>query len=232
MTISNKATTPAADGFAAAHQTLRADLEFQYRLTAPDPPPSPPEWLKELLEWLGEALAPVGRVISWIAGFFPDAAYAQFVLWTVLALAAFLIAWVTCNRLRFGRWRFRQPPKPLVESTLEEEDWSPEQAGVRSWLDEADTLARQGRYDDAVHHLLFRSVEDIARRRPSAVHPALTSREIAASAAIPSRARSLFTNIARLVEQSLFGGRPVAQSDWLAARQSYTDLTLAGAWRG
>ncbi|MFL6730134.1 MAG: DUF4129 domain-containing protein, partial [Sphingomicrobium sp.] len=84
---------------------------------------------------------------------------------------------------------------------------------------------------EAIHHLLFRSIEDIARRRPSAVRPALTSRELAASTAVPERARSLFAGIARLVERSLFGGRPVGEPDWVKARDSYAEFALAGAWR-
>jgi hypothetical protein len=102
---------------------------------------------------------------------------------------------------------------------------------VRSWLDEADALAAQGKFAEAIHHLLFRSIEDISSRRPNLVRPALTSREIAASRAIPSRAGELFASIARLVERSLFGGRAVGEGDWLEARTAYADFALAKAWR-
>ena len=102
---------------------------------------------------------------------------------------------------------------------------------VRSWLEEADALAAQGKYAEAIHHLLFRSIEDISNRRPNVVRPALTSREIAASRAIPSRAAELFAGIARLVERSLFGGRTVGETDWVEARGAYTDFALAKAWR-
>jgi hypothetical protein len=233
VAINDNVTNPAAtpDRFAAAHDALRADPAFQYRLTAPDPPPEPPKWLQALLEWLGEALAPVGRFFAWIGSFFPDAYYVRLLLWAVLAAAVLAIFWAAYKRIRFGHWRLRRPQQPLIESSPEEEDWMPEVAGVRSWLDEADALAREGLYGEAVHHLLFRSIEDISKRRPNAVHPALTSREIAASPAIPTRVRSLFTNIARLVERSLFGRRSVAKSDWLEARQSYADLAMVEAWR-
>ena len=33
---------------------------------------------------------------------------------------------------------------------------------------EADALAAEGRFAEAIHHLLLRSVEDIGRRRPRA----------------------------------------------------------------
>ena len=51
------------------------------------------------------------------------------------------------------------------------DEWAPEEAGARSWLEEADALAREGRFAEAIHHLLFRSVEDICRRRPALVAP-------------------------------------------------------------
>jgi hypothetical protein len=125
----------------------------------------------------------------------------------------------------------RLPRAVPVEELALEEDWAPEEAGARSWLEEADALAREGRFAEAIHHLLFRSVEDIANRRPALVRPALTSRELAASQGIPARARELFAAIARLVERSLFGGRPVDEGDWLQAREAYSDFALAAAWR-
>ena len=79
--------------------------------------------------------------------------------------------------------------------------------------------------------LSFRSIDDISSRRPALVRPALTSRELAASEGIPGRARDLFAGIARLVERSLFGGRPVAESDWREARAAYSDFALPAAWR-
>jgi len=82
-----------------------------------------------------------------------------------------------------------------------------------------------------VHHLQILTNEEIARRRPRLVRPALTSRELAAAAAVPAPARDLFARIARLVERSLFGGRPVNADDWSGARAAYADFALPGTWR-
>ncbi|HLL31408.1 MAG TPA: DUF4129 domain-containing protein, partial [Allosphingosinicella sp.] len=154
-------------------------------------------------------------------------------LWTVLALAASAFAWMVYRRIRDGEWRLpRRRRAEQVEAEAEEEAWAPEAAPARSWLREADALAAQGRYAEAVHHLLFRSIEDIGRRRPRLVRPALTSRELAAAEALPVPARSLFSRIAGLVERSLFGGRAVGADDWTEARAAYADLVTPGAWRG
>jgi hypothetical protein len=223
----------AADGLAAAHEALKADTSIQFSLQPAPPPPQPPQWLRAVFEWLGEALRPVGRLFQWIGGFMPDAPYARILLWTVLAAAALGLAVMVYRRIRDGEWSLpRRRRGVAVAVEAEEETWAPEAAPARSWLREADALAAQGRYAEAVHHLLFRSIEDIGRRRPRLVRPALTSRELAAAEALPPPARSLFARIAALVEHSLFGGRPVEAADWTAARTAYADLVMPAAWRG
>ncbi|HET9640107.1 MAG TPA: DUF4129 domain-containing protein [Allosphingosinicella sp.] len=223
----------AADGLAAAHEALKADPSIQFNLQPAPPPPQPPQWLRDFFEWLGDVLEPVGRFFQWFGSFMPDAPYARILLWTVLAAAALGFAIMVYRRIRDGEWRLPRRRRPVaIPVDAEEEAWAPEAAPARSWLREADALAAQGLYAEAVHHLLFRSIEDIGRRRPRLVRPALTSRELAAAEALPPPARSLFSRIAGLVEHSLFGGRPVAAADWTAARAAYADLVTPGTWRG
>lgn len=217
---------------AAAHEALKADSSIQFVLKPEPPPPEPPQWLRDAMEWLSGFFAPVGRFFDWIGSFMPDAPFARILLWIVLAAAALAFAVMIYRRIREGEWRWRRRRAAGVPVEAEEESWAPEAAPARSWLREADALAAQGRYAEAVHHLLFRSIEDIARRRPRLVRPALTSRELAAAEALPPPARSLFARIAGLVEHSLFGGRPVEAADWTAARSAYADLVLPGTWRG
>jgi hypothetical protein len=222
----------AADRFAAAHAALKADSSVQFTMSPVPKPGPPPQWLVDFGHWLGGILKPLGRFLAWIGSFFPDAPYARILLWTVLAVAAALLVWMVYQRLRHGEWRLprrRAAQAATVEAI--EESWAPDAAPVRAWLREADALAEQGRFADAVHHLLFRSIEDIAKRRPRLVRPALTSRELAGADAIPGPARDLFAGIARLVERSLFGGLPVDSDDWASARRAYADFALPGTWR-
>jgi hypothetical protein len=210
---------------------MRGDSSIQFNLAPAPQPAKPPAWLQAFFRWLDKIFEPVGRFLKWIGSFFPDAAYARFLLWAVIVIGAAALLWALYNRLRFGEWRLRLPRRVSVEDLAPEEEWAPEVAGARSWLEEADALAREGRFAEAIHHLLFRSVEDIANRRPALVRPALTSRELAAAQALPARARELFAAIARLVERSLFGGRPVNEGDWVKAREAYSDFALPAAWR-
>jgi hypothetical protein len=215
----------------AAHRALKADPDIQFQLQRVEPP-KPPEWLIDLLRGLGHALRPVARFFEWIDSHLPAAPWARIFLWTVIALAAISVAIVLWRGVRESRWEwpFRRRRMDSVAPAAEEE-WRPEEAPARAWLEEADRLAGEGRYADAIHHLLLRSVEDIARRRPRLVRPALTSRELAASSAVPAPARDLFARIAATVERSLFGGRAVEAADWTAARGAYSDFVLPRAWK-
>lgn len=208
---------------------MRHDSSIQFTLTAPPPPARPPAWLEALSTWLSKALAPVGRFLKWIGSLFPDAASARILLWGVIAIAAAILLWALYNRVKHGEWSLRLPRPAGVRDA--DDDWVPEQAGARAWLDEADAFAREGRFAEAIHHLLFRSIEDIGNRRPALARPALTSREIAAAPSIPARARDLFARIARQVERSLFGGRAIGEADWTEARKAYSDFALPQAWR-
>ncbi|MES2044901.1 MAG: DUF4129 domain-containing protein [Pseudomonadota bacterium] len=220
----------AADRFAAAHQALRGDPAIQFTMQPVKPPPPPPSWLVNFFEWL--AKGPIGRFLSWLIGLLPSAPVAQALLWLLLAVLAGTLIWAIVVRLREGEWRLpRRRKTTVMTADPEEEAWAPDAAPVRAWLKEADALAAEGRFAEAVHHLLFRSIEDISRRRPRLVRPALTSRELAAAEAVPVPARDLFARIARLVERSLFGGRPVSADDWSGARAAYADFALPGTWR-
>jgi hypothetical protein len=231
VSANSRVATEYSQDFASAHQALRADKAVQFDLPPTPPPPKPPEWLKQLFEWLGDVLRPVGRFFEWLGQFLPDSAILRFLVWALIAAVAIALLAMIFQRLRHGEWRL--PWRRGEESAIlpaEEEEWRPEAAPVRSWLEEADALAGKGRFAEAIHHLLLRSVEDLARRRPHLVRPALTSRELAASDGIPSAARDLFASIARLVERSLFGGRAVGKAEWDSARGAYADFALAKAW--
>jgi len=216
---------------AQAYRALRQGGDVQMRLVRAAPPPKAPEWLRTLGHWVIDALRPIGRLIAWITSLMPEAPYARILLWSVIVLALAGLVWIVVDRLRSGEWRVPRLKRAQPVEPVEADEWQPDEAPAHEWLGEADRLADAGDYAEAVHHLLRRSVEDIARRRPRLIRPALTSRDIAAASAIPERARGLFAGIAALVERSLFGGRPVSAEEWTEARAAYADFALAKAWK-
>ena len=229
--MAGEAQGEAAARLEAAHRALRADPDIQFQLQRVEEP-TPPEWLIQFLRWLGRGLRPIGRFFRWVDSFMPDVAWAKILLWTVLAVAAVTLVVVLWRGLRGGRWEWPWRRRRLARAEpAEETEWRPEEAPARAWLEEADRLAGEGLYAQAIHHLLLRSVDDIAKRRPRLVRPSLTSRELAVAGAVPSAARDLFARIAAMVERSLFGGRAVDAADWDTARTAYADFVLPRAWK-
>jgi hypothetical protein len=195
------------DDFARAHDALlrRSDLQFDFTAYQP---PKPPDWLKPLLDLLA-SMAPVFPYIFWGGLILGGLAILFFVLRELVGL-----------RLpRFGR----RPNAPL------EAEWRPAEARARTLLEEADRLAAEGRFGEAAHLILFRSIEDIDGRWPNLVRPALTSRDIAAHSGLPERARQTFGEIARVVERSVFGGAELAAADFAFCRGAYEAFALPAA---
>ena len=201
-----------ADDLASAWQNVRGDSAIQYApVTVPQAAP-PPDWLVNALGAIGRFFAPIGEFIarSWWA------------IWPVLAaLVALLIIYLLVRLLAPGLVRGKRMAR------AEEEQWVPETGAALALLEQADALAAQGRFDEAVHLLLMRSVGQIAEARPDLLEPSSTAREIAVLPALSDRARAAFDTIAQRVERSLFALRSLSAEDWHAARTAYADFALA-----
>ena len=215
-----------AQRLAEAHRELRADATVQFDLLPPPPPPQPPAWLRAFFDWLGDALKPLGDFLRWIGSQMPDVPYARIILWALLIAVLLWLSWLLYLHF-FPLHAHRRTRSAAGEAV---EDIAPEAAAARGWLQEADALAAQGHYAEAVHHLLIRSIEDIGRRRPQLLKPALTSRDIAAAKDIPVVPRHFFANIAAVVERSLFGGGAVDAGDWSTCRAAYSDFAEKRGW--
>jgi hypothetical protein len=192
-----------------AHAAVLSDQSLQFSLTGVEPPKPPPEWLFGALK----ALSALGPVI-------------QFLVWGVIALLAAMVLYFIVREfwgIRLG-WTGKIRPASGVT------DWRPDKVRARILLEDADRLAAEGRFDEAVHLLLLRGVADIAVRRPHLIGPALTSQDIAALSGLPDAARSGFKLVADIVERSYFGGRPVDADGWRQAREAYATLIFSAVW--
>lgn len=101
------------------------------------------------------------------------------------------------------------------------------QAKLDAPRSEAEALADEGRFDEAVHVLLLKTIEALMKAQPGGVPEAWTSREIQRDAPMPERARSPFGTLVDTVENSLFGGVPVDRAAWEACLERFHEFEAA-----
>ncbi len=206
-------STSASDA-ARDWEAVRAATDIQYSPLPPTPPPpkpkefDPPDWLERFGEWLQNLVSPLG--MPW-----------DTVRWIMIGLAVLLAALLIWKLMLEPMLEYRRTPKLEAE-----EEWVPSRDKAEALLEDADRLASEGKYGEAAHLLLQRSVSHIAEARPDWLHPASTAREIASLGVLPQQARSAFGVIAGRVERNLFALRDLDRSDWQAARSAYADFAL------
>jgi hypothetical protein len=89
---------------------------------------------------------------------------------------------------------------------------------------EADALARQGRFGEAMHALLLHGLMEIRRRLDEKFADSLTSREIRHSIRLSDRGRAALSDIVARVERCYFGEYPASASDYQGCRASFDAL--------
>lgn len=100
-------------------------------------------------------------------------------------------------------------------------------ASLEAPRSEAEALADQGRYAEAVHVLLLKTIEALVTTQPGGVPEAWTSREIQLRAPMPEAARAPFGVLVDSVEQGLFGGRAVDEDAWARCLARFREFESA-----
>lgn len=193
---------------ARAHAELltHRDLQFDFPKFVPL---KTPDWLLNFVKFL--------------TSFGP---YPKYLFWAVLfAGSAVLLALIVREIIRRYRLSEKIANVPTVGS-----DWRPAPRAARLLLQDADALAAQGRFTEAVHLLLLRSIQDIDERTLNLLRPALTSREIGALDQMPRAARPAFAHMAEVVERALFGRKNADESDFVRCREAYERFAFPSLW--
>jgi len=193
-----------------AFAELHRHSELQFSLPEYKPPVLQP-WVLALLKFLRD---------EWV--------YLKWGFWGIAALILTYVIYVLVRRY----WPLllkRRKVQDAHESVANEE-WRPTPVAARRLLSESDALAAQGRYSEAIHLLLLRSIEDIEDRRPRLVRPMFTSREIAELDPLPRSARAAFAGIAAAVERGLFAGQKIGADEFARCRRDYESFAFAPAW--
>ena len=193
-------------------RAVRDAADIQY---APLPPakapevPQLPEWILALFRAIEAIFAPIGRLLGMSWPMF------QWVLIGIGVLLTLFVLWRIVGPLIARRRRAEDEEIP---------QWAPTRSEAAALLAEADRLAGEGRFGEAAHLLLQRSVGHIRDARPDWLIPASTAREIAVLPMLPAAGRLAFATIAQRVEQCLFALRDLDADDWAAARAAYADF--------
>lgn len=192
-------------------EAVRRSAEIQFAPVPPVKDVPPPAWLETLNEALRAMFGPLAK---WMVAAWPV------IEKLLIVLAVLLVLYLVWRLLGPLVTRLRDPKaKPEV--------WAPSREEALALLDDADRLAADGRFGEAAHLLLLRSVGQIRAGRPGTVIPASTAREITALPQLPKTARTAFAIIADRVERSLFALRDLDAADWTVARAAYADFALA-----
>ncbi|MCF6293892.1 MAG: hypothetical protein L3J04_10915 [Robiginitomaculum sp.] len=195
----------------AAHAELLEDRKYQFEFSKPPEPRKPPKGF----QWLSDFLNFSGEFFKWI-------------FWVGLAALVASIAWLILReilKIRFKNKKKSQKENPEIQI------YQPEATVAKTLLEEADKLAAQGEFAEAVHLLLFRSIEDIEKFLPGHIRTSQTSREIEVISLIPEHPRSGFERLRQAVESSFFGQQPIDKNGYSDCRLAYEDFAFSASWK-
>lgn len=132
---------------------------------------------------------------------------AQMLLYLLLAVGIVLAGMSLFQRLRRLRAAVPELAVPVQpQSPRSPRAERPERAPA---LDDAERLAAEGRWDEALHALLLQAIRLVSGRLPAPLPPSSTSRELLRLVPLAEEARQAFAGMVRAVELSLFGGAAV-----------------------
>jgi hypothetical protein len=154
--------------------------------------------------------------------------FVRYLLWGAVIIGVLVIVWSLRDSLPVID-RSRKIVAPVEPPSLLAQSNRMEEARV-----EADDLARQGHYGEAMHLLLLNSLSELRRQLGTSFAVSLTSREIERRVQLPDIGRQSLTAIIGSVEQTYFGGQDAGRDDYSACRSNFEILkrslaTVAGA---
>lgn len=205
-----------------AHARLLTDRQYQLELPdgrIPDIEPDIPraDTGPGLMDWLFDAvmaLGPLFRVLLMLAA-------------GVLVLYVAFSVFQAIRKRKDIWWKSARGKIP--EDQLAGMDIRPDEAFARDLLSEADKLAAEGRYAEAVRLILQSSIRDMQERVKQKIGISFTAREVGGLGRLPDGAREALRRIIARVEVSVFGEASVDAEGYKATREDYTEFALQGA---
>jgi len=147
---------------------------------------------------------------------------ASFILWGAAIAAVLVILWTMRDNIL---QLFRRPVALEAESQPQVSLPPISVERLEGAQLEADELASQGRFVEAMHVLLLRGLAELRRSFQLRFADSLTSRELLGLLPLPATTLEALTDIVERVELAYFGERAVVAGDYQACRESFDVLT-------
>jgi hypothetical protein len=142
----------------------------------------------------------------------------------LLLCAIITIALIVLSNLKNNLWS-RSRAKKLSFEGGEKERGADAASRMEHAQAEADDLAKEGGFAEAIHIMLLRSVGEMRNRMRNPIAASLTSRELLRNLDLSPEEREVFGALVDSVEISYFGGREPGEEEYLACRRSFDALT-------
>lgn len=196
-------SAPSPEAANQAVQRILEDSDYQSAFPGEDvrpPEREPPPPRKDLLDPL------------------PFSGLVKVLMYVLIGVAVVLVVVALARRLG-GYEADVAAPDATVSSTG--------QAAVTpaSVLGDIEALAADGRFDEAIHVMLLRTLQIVGRRET--LTGSLTSREIVREARLGEEARDAVERLVAAVEISLFGGRVPGEVDYRTSLDAYRRFATA-----
>jgi hypothetical protein len=138
----------------------------------------------------------------------PLAGVAGATVWVLAGVGALLVLlWLLRDLLGLGA----RPTRAAVDARPDD---ATVRAVVAAPLRDAEALAADGKFGEAIHILLLRTLAALVERSQRRIPPSLTSREIIAAAHLRADADAALRGLVSAVEVSHFGGQEPAAAEW------------------
>ena len=203
---------------AVAEALANEEIQSYFPENKPPEQVEPPGWLLSVLEAIGSVFQGIAEFLGFLGPVLKIVFY--------LGLAA-IIAWFIyflVDKFDWSRRGQSDKNKVAVKRTIiSNMPAKPVKRMVFS-LGDADALASNGNYSDAVHILLIAAIDVIQRKIKGFLAISETSREIVDNVQVSTDDRSLISHIVRQVESALFAGHVVKKEDYEFCRVKFLEL--------
>jgi hypothetical protein len=136
------------------------------------------------------------------------------VLWAVVVAAVAVMLYSFRDRLWWNRGEPHEPGEAYAQAAARQD----------GRLAQAEYLAQQGRFVDAMHELLLEGFREIRERAQERLADSLTSREILRATPLPEPGRAALRAMITRVEWTYFGEHAATLADYRACRESFDAL--------